>query len=627
MIWAAPAWGFALFAVAALALVMGIAGRLHRAKLRQVFTGGMFNRVLPLSVRVRRTLRDGAYIAGGIAIVVALAEPKFGEKVLTVEATGVDIVAVVDLSRSMDCRDVDPTRIERARREISDLLELMQGDRIGLVMFAGAAFPRMPLTEDYDAMRLVSDELDTQMFQVQGSALDEAIDASLKLLQAKKSNSDQAILVLSDGEIHDPDRALAAASRAKSAGVRVFAIGIGEKPSPIPQPDGTFLEEGGQVVLSAPSDEVLTEIAKITGGAFVHSVAANTDVAQMYKEEIRSRLKAGDRGTMQRKTSETGYQWPLLFGVCCWLFGAWIGDGRRPWGQAAVRVAVALFLLVPLAANAASEADGDALYRAGRYPEAVKVFTEITQNEPTNTDAWRRLAEARYRTGDYEGAARAYETQSELSGGDPTALFNAGNAHYYAHRLEEAISRYDESLKLAPNPTTTANRKVVSDEITARRQQQNQPPPPPKQNDGESSEKDAGSTGDPKESPPKDGDPSDQKTEKDPQEKPSDGSKPQDSPPPGQQAKSKQQEGEQGDDSKTGQQTDQEREAGDSKGAQSPSELEPGEQAPGDPAGGGGQPAPDGSMSKTQADKLLDGVEEGRPRVVVPGNASDGKPW
>jgi Ca-activated chloride channel family protein len=626
--WGSPAWLWAMLGVPVLLLIIAVSGMRHRSRMAAVFRGEMLSRVLPAGVRARRVVRDLLVLFGFVMTILALRDPRVGEKVFTMEQKGVDIVLLVDLSRSMDAKDVDPSRLERARREILDLVEMLEKDRVGMVIYAGGAYPRMPLTTDYEALRMLVEELDTATFQVQGSELGEAIRSGLKLLGARRGEAGQALLVLSDGEVHRPADALEAAADAARDGVRIFSMGIGDEAAPIPMGDGTFLvDRSGQTVLTNPTSQVLTDVARATGGAFVQSIAANTDMDQLYRDEIRGTLKAGTQGTVQRKTTESAFQWPLGAALLSFLLAAWLGDGRRPWGASAARAALVLLLALPVAANAASVAEGDELYRAGRYAEAVEVFTELTMERPNDADAWSRLAAAKYRAGDAIGAARAWEEQSRLEGGDADALFNAGNARYKAHQLEDAVRIYTEALQTQPgHPGATRNKAVVEQEIAARRQ--NPPKQPPKPKDGEDQQEGEGQ--DSQQSKSSDG--QKEGEQKEGEQKPGESSDqaPQES---DQQAKSKQPgESKEGRGDRQGQETSsQERDGqeGDpSEQVQLGDVQKDGQGAEGEVAvAGDGTDGPSGPMTAAQAERVLEGVEEGRPRVVVPGDAAEGKPW
>lgn len=582
------------------------------------FGAEMLRRVRPASVRWRRALRDLSALAGLALAALALAEPRHGERVYTVEQSGVDLVLVMDLSRSMACGDVDPTRMARAQREVYDLIDALEEDRVGVVGFAGGAFPRLPLTQDHAAVRQVVGELGVDTFRTQGSALGAAIRESLALLSRRTGEADPAILILSDGEVHDPADALAAAEEAKAAGVRLFGLGIGEEAAPVPGPTGQPLRERttGAPIVSKPDDKLLIDLAKVTGGAFVHSVASAEDVQRLYREEIRGRLDAAGRGTLQKKTHESGFQMPLAFGVALLLFSAWIGEGHRRWGAAALLLGAGLAFPPP--AEAASVAEADAAYRAGRYVEAAEQLAELVEQAPTDAELWDRLGAARFRAGDAEGAARAWERQDALLGGDADAAFNAGNAHFSARRYDEALARYEQALARDPNhPGARQNLEVVRQELA----RQPKPPPPPKE--GESSEDPQGKPGQgPQQDPggeggkPKEPDPN----------APKDGTSGEASE-SSERGKSQQAEGLEGENGKKGQETASERDGAEASEGVAPGELDP-NGAEGATASATGSEGGDGAeMSAIQADKILDGVEEGRPRLIVPGDGSSEKPW
>ncbi|MCB1034866.1 MAG: VWA domain-containing protein, partial [Acidobacteria bacterium] len=172
-------------------------------------------------------------------MVLALAEPKYGFTWEEVKREGVDIVVALDVSDSMLVEDAESggklSRLERAKREITDLLRLMEGDRIGLVAFAGTAFVECPLTLDYGAAEIFLGAIDTDLIPVKGTALGDAIRTSLAAFEGAAQPS-RAIVLITDGEDHGGD-AVKAAAEARPAGVRIFAIGIvRDEGAPIPAP-------------------------------------------------------------------------------------------------------------------------------------------------------------------------------------------------------------------------------------------------------------------------------------------------------------------------------------------------------------------------------------------------------
>lgn len=604
MNWAAPTWLGAGVVVAALAVVALLARRRHLARLKAAFGAAVLDRVLPHAVLRRRAAAGVATFVGLALVVVALAEPRFDKQIRTVQADGVDLVLIVDLSRSMDARDVEPSRLERARREVADLFRALQGDRVGLVVFAGAAWPRLPLTEDLAAVRLVLSELDSGTFEAQGSALGDAIREAVTLLGRSESGAGKAALILSDGEIHEGDDALTAATEAAEAGVVLYALGIGEQPAPVPLDHG-FLSWNDQKVLSTPDDTVLREVARRTGGAYVKSVASPQDVVGLYEGEMRRALRSVTRDAQQREVWRSAFQWPLGVAVVLMLGAAWLGDGRR--ALAAVAGLLLAALVAPSPAHAGTVAEADGLFRAGRFAEAADQLTELSLQAPDDAALQERLGAARYRAGDFEGAARAYDRAASLRGGDPDDLYNAGNAHWQAGRLEEAAERFGRVLGAEPgHAKAKTNAELLAKELEARR---NQPPPPP-----------------PKPSP----------SEGEDENPNGDGEQDQDPSPGGQ--------GDQ--DPQEGGESDEQRPEGapdpnappDGGGERRPelSEVEPQEgEGEGEPTdarqtqSGGGETSELGdeqTITAGQAERLLDAVEEGGQQIRVTGNPG-GKPW
>ena len=627
--WDQQVWAWLAFpAMVLFAVGLVLLGMWHRNRLKRVFSARLYRQVLPRSVVIRRTMRDVAIVMGIGAGLFALAGPQLGKEIISVREAGLDIILAVDLSRSMDCRDIDPSRLERARREILDLIEILEGDRVGLVIFAGGAYPRMPLSRDRDALRTLVGEMNTAIFEAQGSNLAEAIHVSVELL-GERSEAGQAILIISDGEAHDIDQALKTAREAAAADIQVYALGVGNKAAPVPSGPGTYLTENGQTVLSKPNPAILADLARAGGGAYVQSVASALDMEQLYRDGIRRNLNAAESESRQREIPRSDYQWPLGVALIILILGGWIGEGHRRWG-AAVAVGLAILLATANPAFASNLADGDALYRAEKYNQAVDVFTELSMSNPSDPEVFGRLAAARYRAGDFHGAARAWENQSELLGNRVVdADFNAGNAHYRSGSLEEALNSYDRVLARQPtHEKASRNQGVVRQELEARRMvKQKQQQQEQQSGEGESEEKPSGDKQEGEGSQEQGGEPS---TEEGDQAKQSgDRSKEGTSDEQGKQGKKERKSGDQtAEQDKSSSASDQEKEDPErDAGTADLDNLEDGGE--GETQGDGGKTAADsltGPITEASAEKLLEGVEEGRPRVRIPGR-SKGNPW
>jgi len=283
--------------------------------------------------RSRQYLKAALVLLALTATVLALAELKYGFVWEEVTRQGVDIVVALDVSDSMLVEDAESvgrlSRLERAKREIADLLELLQGDRVGLVAFAGTAFLECPLTLDYGAASIFLDSLDTDLIPIKGTDLSEAIRVSVRAFEGSGSSS-QAIILITDGEDHS-GQALQAAQEAKVAGVRIFTIGIGrDEGAPIPGPGGGFRRDRrGDIVLSRLDETTLQKIALETGGRYVRSVTGDVDLEQIYSQGIKAVLEDEELGSKRRQRWEERFQWLVGVALLCLMLEPLISPRRR----------------------------------------------------------------------------------------------------------------------------------------------------------------------------------------------------------------------------------------------------------------------------------------------------------
>ncbi len=226
-------------------------------------------------------------------ILIALAGPRWGSHYQEVSRKGVDIMIVTDVSQSMLVEDVDPNRLERAKREILDLVRVLQGDRIGLVAFSGAAFIQCPLTLDYAALQMFLDALEPDLVPIPGTDIGAAIETGISSFDLN-TETERVILLITDGEDNE-NRGLEAARKAVGKGVKIFVFGLGETSGgPIPAGDGKGgfkKDEEGKLVLSKLNEENLKKIALLTGGIYVRSIAGDLDLDILYFDGIKSRTE------------------------------------------------------------------------------------------------------------------------------------------------------------------------------------------------------------------------------------------------------------------------------------------------------------------------------------------------
>lgn len=307
--------------------------RARRRLLRRFASPEMLPRLTAGVSRTRQAVKALLVLLGLAAALLSLAELQWGFTWEEVKRQGVDIVIALDVSDSMLVEDAETggelPRIERAKREIVDLLRLLEGDRIGLVAFAGTAFVECPLTLDYSAAEVFLGALDTDLIPIKGTAIGEAIRTSLSAFETS-SHPSRAIILITDGEDHT-GQALAAAEEAKAAGVRIFPIGIGrDEGSPIPAPGGGFRRDGrGEIILSRLDEPTLQKVALATGGRYVRSVTGDVDLEQIYSQGIKATLEEQELGSKRRQRWEERFQWVLAVALAALMLEPLIPERVR----------------------------------------------------------------------------------------------------------------------------------------------------------------------------------------------------------------------------------------------------------------------------------------------------------
>jgi Ca-activated chloride channel family protein len=243
----------------------------------------------------KQVLKAVLLVLGFISIVVALTEPKWNPQPQQIRRKGRDVVILLDTSRSMLAEDIKPSRLERSKIAIGDLLEVLAGDRIAVITFAGNATVKCPLTQDYAFVRMALADISTESTSRGGTQIGDAIRKATDEVFDKQSREYKDLILITDGEDHD-SFPVQAAQKAAKEGIRIIAIGLGDDTTgsriPITGPDGqtTFLKYRGQEVWSKLDSDTLREVAYATEGGKYLSVAPGTtmDLGRIYQDLIAS---------------------------------------------------------------------------------------------------------------------------------------------------------------------------------------------------------------------------------------------------------------------------------------------------------------------------------------------------
>tara|TARA_Y100000782_G_C10188706_1_gene268798 strand:+ start:1398 stop:2444 length:1047 start_codon:yes stop_codon:yes gene_type:complete len=268
-------------------------------------------------------------------LILALANPQIGSKTEEVKREGVDIMICLDVSNSMLAEDLSPNRLKRAKLAMSQLVDRLKGDRIGIVVFAGQAFVQLPITTDYAAAKLFLNTVDNNTVAVQGTNIGAAIELATESFGSKEQqNGSRAIIVITDGENHE-ENAVVAAENAREQGIRVFTIGMGsEKGSPIPEKYGNktigFLKDRtGETIITQLNSETLKEIADAGDGFFQRATNADAGLDAIF-DEI-SGMEKAEFGSQLVTDYEDRYPFALAASIFFLLLDLWLANVRPRW--------------------------------------------------------------------------------------------------------------------------------------------------------------------------------------------------------------------------------------------------------------------------------------------------------
>lgn len=304
-------------------------------KLLEKFAGTKLHDVLiPLRSKLKQPFKFGVYLLAIVFLLIALANPQVGTKIEEVKQIGIDVYILLDVSKSMLAEDIKPSRLEKAKYEISKLIQRLSGDRIGLIVFAGQAYVQFPLTSDYSAANLFLSAVDVNSVPQAGTAIGPALDLALKSF-SKDDATQKAIVVITDGEDHegDIDRAL---EEANSKDVAVYAIGFGSPAGvPIPIYDGSGRQVGfkkdnqGNIVLTKLDENILKTIAEKGNGKYYRGTNTEDELESIYNDL--AKIEQSEYGSKRITEYEDRFYYFLLPAILLLAAEFFISSNKSKW--------------------------------------------------------------------------------------------------------------------------------------------------------------------------------------------------------------------------------------------------------------------------------------------------------
>lgn len=304
-----------------------------RKKQREFGDAELIKKLTPHRSYFKPTLKFILLIVALIGLILGLVNPKIGTKMETIKREGIDIVFAMDVSKSMLAEDVAPNRLEKSKQLVSQIINQLGSDRIGIVAYAGSAFPVLPITTDYGVSKMFLQSMNTTMVSSQGTSLDDAIRLSSTYFD-KGNKTSKLLILISDGEDHS-EGATEAASEANKNGMKIITIGIGtEKGGPIPIKQNGVVQSfkrdnNNEVVITKLNQESLKEIAKATKGGYVNGNSTKEVLA--YVKKALDNIQKTEFEATQMADFESQFQWFLGFGFAFLFLDIFLLDRRTKW--------------------------------------------------------------------------------------------------------------------------------------------------------------------------------------------------------------------------------------------------------------------------------------------------------
>ena len=267
-------------------------------------------------------------------LILGLANLQSGSKMEELKREGIDLYIAVDVSNSMNAQDIVPSRLDRSKQAINKLINDLQGDRIGVIVFAENAFVQLPITTDYAAAKMFLSQVNTKSVASQGTAIGEAIDLAVNSFSDDQRS--KAIIIISDGEDHENDAAMSAAQEASKKGIRIYTIGMGlPEGAPIPEYNakgqmiGYKKDKAGKTIVTCLDENMLRSIANAGGGLYFRANNSNVGLEKIY-EDI-SKMEKSEIETQVFTDYEDQFQWFVGAAIILLLMLVFVSSGKKAW--------------------------------------------------------------------------------------------------------------------------------------------------------------------------------------------------------------------------------------------------------------------------------------------------------
>ena len=426
-----PIYLYLLVLIPILALVRFVSYRNQKKRLRKFGDPALLKALMPDVSRFRPSVKFWILEGALALLIVMLARPQMGTKINHEKRVGIETIIAMDISNSMRAEDIVPSRLDRSKMMVENLVDHFSNDKIGLIVFAGDAFVQLPITSDYVSAKMFLSSIDPSMIATQGTDIATAIDMATHSF-TQEEGIGKAIVVITDGEDHEGG-AVEAAQAAKDNGMRVYVLGVGSvngAPVPIPGSGDYMKDNSGNTVMSALNEDMCKQVAQAGGGAYIH-VENNSAAQEQLDNELDKLAKKETTTTIYSEFDEQFQAFGIL-AVLLLILEICIYDRRNP-----LLKKISLF--------------------GGKKNVAVMLLLLVAAASSAQTDRqYIRQGNRQFHTGDYANAEVSYRKAIEKNPKNPQAAFNLGNALMAQKKDSAAVEQYENASKLETNPLRKA---------------------------------------------------------------------------------------------------------------------------------------------------------------------------
>jgi Ca-activated chloride channel family protein len=495
-----PIYLYALLLIPVLALIRWWMVIRQRKQLRRFGDMELVRQLMPDVSRYRPLVKFCLLLTALALLIVLLARPQMGTRISHEKRTGIETIIALDISNSMLAEDVAPSRLDRAKMMVENLVDNFTNDKIGLIVFAGEAFVQLPITSDFVSAKMFLSSIEPSMIETQGTDIAAAVTMATHSF-TQEEGVGKAIIVITDGEDHEGG-AMEAAQEAKDNGMRVYMLGVGSTkgaPIPIAGSNDYMKDNTGETVMSALNEDMCKQIAQAGGGAYIH-VENNSNAQEQLNHELDKLAKKEISSTVYSDYDEQFQAVGiivllLLIAEICILE---IKNQRLSKLHLFRRkkIATMLLLLMVVGAHAQSDRDyvrqGNKQFRAGKYAEAEVDYRKAVEKNGKNAQAVYNLGNALLAQRKDSAAIEQFQAAAKLETNSRRrsyAYHNIGVICQGRQMFGEAIEAYKEALRNNPNDDETRYNLELC-KRQQKQQQQNQQNQQQKQNKDNKENKD-----------------------------------------------------------------------------------------------------------------------------------------